>query len=179
MFQSAPRSRDRGDALTASPHRSLCWFQSAPRSRDRGDFSQFHNRHQLSGVSIRAPVSRPGRAVVAGAGVQSSIVSIRAPVSRPGRRRRLGRTSESGFNPRPGLATGATRRRGWVCASVSVSIRAPVSRPGRHIRVYSQQTSPMFQSAPRSRDRGDQLKPMLGSWPTAFQSAPRSRDRGD
>jgi len=59
------------------------------------------------------------------------------------------------FNPRPGLATGATG----------------AGRDGNFIY--------MFQSAPRSRDRGRPRALLRRHQTVVFQSAPRSRDRGD
>ena len=60
-FQSAPRSRDRGDRSRIWPASMIALFQSAPRSRDRGDFEQVIGINTQILVSIRAPVTRPGR----------------------------------------------------------------------------------------------------------------------
>ena len=84
-------------------------------------------------VSIRAPVSRPGRPRGTMLVQATGGVSIRAPVSRPGRQ----------------------YHRHHEQRKHTVSIRAPVSRPGR-LRLRRRLRRMMkFQSAPRSRDRGD------------------------
>ena len=132
QFQSAPRSRDRGDTRDWWAARQNEGFQSAPRSRDRGDprhFAAFAERNC--------------------------------------------------FNPRPGHATGATRLPEVEKLCARVSIRAPVTRPGRPGNSREPRTDTMFQSAPRSRDRGDKPPPFGMMMPLVFQSAPRSRDRGD
>ena len=67
------------------------------------------------------------------------------------------------FNPRPGLATGATWPRAPWRRNSCVSIRAPVSRPGRLFLRHGEDDRHEFQSAPRSRDRGDCDLP---NWPS-------------
>ena len=226
MFQSAPRSRDRGDAPRRAGHFGLsCFnprpghatgatpeqrchlriarFQSAPRSRDRGDTNshppgrgppcfnprpghatgatfQAGSKQIVALVSIRAPVTRPGRPKRRRSSAHSHTVSIRAPVTRPGRLSwKSNHHPQVCFNPRPGHATGATLEQPThhhlqvvsIRAPVTrpgrrnphakrkhdpaVSIRAPVTRPGRPCGPVTVTPSPMFQSAPRSRDRGD------------------------
>ena len=179
-FQSAPRSRERGDPGGRDIHYPSIMFQSAPRSRERGDrrrpqrsccgTSSFNPRPALASGAIRLTPSHRA----------PTTVSIRAPLSRAGRYvvaemiRRLGgfnprpalasgailptsaRTSKrTGFNPRPALASGAMLgQRGIGCSSrrfnprpalasgaimihpgvvrvLIVSIRAPLSRAGR------------------------------------------------
>ena len=108
-------------------------------------------------VSIRAPVSRPGRPGNSGNSSATNFVSIRAPVSRPGRHMERLRESASG----------------------GVSIRAPVSRPGRHDHSSIVGDAAVVSiRAPVSRP-GRPSKPGCGQPPARFQSAPRSRDRGD
>ena len=60
-----------------------------------------------------------------------------------------------GFNPRPGHATGATQGTSQHLRKETVSIRAPVTRPGRRDFQKWKNFVREFQSAPRSRDRGD------------------------
>jgi len=108
-------------------------FQSAPRSEDRGDGNPLPQPTALRLVSIRAPIRRPGRHCCTVKTKCPYCVSIRAPIRRPGR---PGRT-----DPTP-----STR---------PVSIRAPIRRPGRQMDGEFVSTSYMFQSAPRSEDRGD------------------------
>jgi hypothetical protein len=147
-------------------------FQSAPRPCGRGDLAQLAKDNQT-----KAFQSAPNFCQ----NLLQDSVSIRAPALRPGRPgRHGGQRREICFNPRPGLATGATL------------LLANVRR--HHLR---------FQSAPRSCDRGDlkltvvllafaSFNPRPGlatgatpnrSKPSAiaitFQSAPRSCDRGD
>ena len=155
LFQSAPRSRERGDAPHSSQPFANQSFQSAPRSRERGDSarsspcpgrSSFNPRPALaSGATFEFPIKD-----------EHARVSIRAPLSRAGRLRRVvsaaplmlfqsaPRSRERGditigfivgrlerFNPRPALASGATRPVAARCQSRNVSIRAPLSRAGR------------------------------------------------
>ena len=88
--------------------------------------------------------------------------------------------SNSCFNPRPGLATGATQSAAAADLVIAVSIRAPVLRPGRLTEQASAALADsLFQSAPRSCDRGDAVKMGRKTHARAFQSAPRSCDRGD
>ena len=178
-FQSAPRSRDRGDPQCADAPPDYEQFQSAPRSRDRGDLT--------SGFELPAvPCFNPRPGLATGATSSANLcsadlrVSIRAPVSRPGRReggkenkasakfQSAPRSRDRGdggvgendlvricFNPRPGLATGATSATPLQSKRSKVSIRAPVSRPGRPPMCAAFLADVEFQSAPRSRDRGD------------------------
>ena len=159
MFQSAPRSRDRGDLALRAVRLESDEFQSAPRSRDRGDPVHpvrlirsfcFNPRPGLAtgatreesvvatvhGVSIRAPVSRPGRRI------SRAVVSSRQLFQSAPRSRDRGDSHQKCpdnlricFNPRPGLATGATFMPEKTARALGVSIRAPVSRPGRRARV--------------------------------------------
>ena len=139
-FQSAPRSRDRGDSscnASGSPYQSFnprpglatgatsrmsesiasrhARFQSAPRSRDRGDSFDFCSFGFGDGVSIRAPVSRPGRLLPESSNCTRSDCFNPRPGLATGATssHRMIATTEACFNPRPGLATGATR---WPCA---------------------------------------------------------------
>src|SRR5688572_29216327 len=111
---------------TCNPFTPLGVFQSAPRSEERGDVSA-ENLQRGTTVSIRAPLRRAGRYPITTWEDESGNVSIRAPLRRAGR-----------------CTVGA-----WP-------------QPGR-----------VFQSAPRSEERGDAL-PVVGPENTVlFQSAPR------
>ena len=130
-------------------------FQSAPRSRDRGDRKPATLARAIV-VSIRAPVMRPGRQNPSRRRRPPSMFQS-APRSRDRGDPLSAETQKltGCFNPRPGHATGATtaaisRRRHW-----QVSIRAPVTRPGRQNNTMKKLKLITFQSAPRSRDRGD------------------------
>ncbi len=154
-FQSAPRSRDRGDRTAASPLPCVPSFNPRP-GHATGATKSMIGIGAVSYVSIRAPVTRPGRR--RGTRFASRMGQFQsAPRSRDrGDRTSLTvRSQGAGFNPRPGHATGATwpqSRRGTeqkcfnprpghatgatsvVCApmcQIFVSIRAPVTRPGR------------------------------------------------
>jgi len=60
------------------------------------------------------------------------------------------------FNPRPDPKTGATLVVTIVSLGEDVSIRAPIRRPGRPATWSTGSTLiTLFQSAPRSEDRGD------------------------
>ncbi len=156
MFQSAPRSCDRSDR---EAHRGELGHDDvsirAPVLRPER-LGEDRLRQQPRVVSIRAPVLRPERQLLGASYVGRNQVSIRAPVLRPERpsgvashqvdvvsirapvlrpeRPRLrdgpGRGT-SGFNPRPGPATGATLTLIGVQHQGVVSIRAPVLRPER------------------------------------------------
>jgi len=60
VFQSAPRSEDRGDSGQDLSGLDLRVFQSAPRTEDRGDCRAYELPHHHD-VSIRAPIRGPGR----------------------------------------------------------------------------------------------------------------------
>ena len=152
----APVTRPGRRGRFARPTSDADQFQSAPRSLDRGDSCAAHERALTGLVSIRAPVTRPGRPIAAVDGD----------------------ARDTGFNPRPGHSTGATRYGVRVARIPLVSIRAPVTRPGRpDYRAVG--LTGLFQSAPRSLDRGDSVGHLLPARLTMFQSAPRSLDRGD
>ncbi len=201
MFQSAPRSGDRGDEVASGglrgeavsirasvrrPRRQarkqagidclgfnprlgpeteatlglyrakvVGLFQSAPRSGDRGDPDPLPPPDR-AGVSIRASVRRPRRRVA----------------GREGHR-------EGGFNPRLGPETEATRGGARARCPRVVSIRASVRRPRRRFLRVDPLAGDVFQSAPRSGDRGDRNVSTRGASGCTFQSAPRSGDRGD
>jgi hypothetical protein len=122
-------------------------FQSAPRPCGRGDLAQLAKDNQT-----KAFQSAPNFCQ----NLLQDSVSIRAPALRPGRHAVAWHHYHAlSFNPRPGLATGAT----W-------SAWRPAARN-------------MFQSAPRSCDRGDLFQKINRAAPHGFQSAPRSCDRGD
>ncbi len=84
-------------------------------------------------VSIRAPLTRAGRRAPVRAIGQEIWVSIRAPLTRAGRLKRLRE----------------------MVSLIRVSIRAPLTRAGRHTACVLNPESMPFQSAPRSRERGD------------------------
>ena len=154
-------------------------FQSAPRSEDRGEvvWLRVCLRHN---VSIRAPIRRPGRVPwrrnrpairsfnprpdpKTGARQlpvqpqRPALVSIRAPIRRPGRGR-LGaccaRTPRFQSAPRS-EDRGELLTASSVAALPPVSIRAPIRRPGRVGTAVAPKFNNKFQSAPRSEDRGE------------------------
>ncbi len=108
-------------------------FQSAPRSRERGD-KRIDEGSKLLGVSIRAPLSRAGRQRFSRHTFGSSVFQ-----SAPRSRERgdwcclFAWVTEVGFNPRPALASGATNSDQNFFATKCVSIRAPLSRAGRQL----------------------------------------------
>src|SRR5256885_2147454 len=133
MFQSAPRSCDRGDVVGLLFAAHVCGFNPRP-GLATGATSTAKSSANSRPVSIRAPVLRPGRHFTHHEEEIYSEVSIRAPVLRPGR-----------------LANGV-----FVAGlDAPVSIRAPVLRPGRRQGRPDLGGIVMFQSAPRSCDRGD------------------------
>ena len=76
------------------------------------------------------------------------------------------------FNPRPGHSTGATHDRNSGRYVPVVSIRAPVTRPGRQVLRQQGAGGGLFQSAPRSLDRGDATSARCGSSPSRFNPRP-------
>ncbi len=156
VFQSALRSRDRSDPEPARAAGELQRFNPRP-GLATGATSRWRSRPAAWAVSIRAPVSRPGRLDGWLSGLTFEGVSIRAPVSRPGRPR--------------------TAR---LCSAAAWFQSAPRSRDRGDARALRLAKPPqLFQSAPRSRDRGDVNGTVCVDCKRAFQSAPRSRDRGD
>ena len=130
-FQSAPRSLDRGDTVILSPSPALVLFQSAPRSLDRGDRIRCRVFAGRSSFNPR-PGHSTGATDVNFFNPLAFAVSIRAPVTRPGRPGGHSILKMDGcFNPRPGHSTGATPRLRLHGNCFEVSIRAPVTRPGR------------------------------------------------
>ena len=105
----------------------------APVTRP-GRLRSSRTRRASGRVSIRAPVTRPGRHYRKRLFSSCAVVSIRAPVTRPGRHvfQMMLAAIRAGFNPRPGHATGATKAEERQRDIEAVSIRAPVTRPGRH-----------------------------------------------
>ena len=132
MFQSAPRPCDRGDPFGSPPHYVNTAFQSAPRPCDRGDFNC-----GTTGGTVAVFQSAPRPCDRGDAGIKRELFR------------------DSGFNPRPGLATGATFALAALAALAT------------------------FQSAPRPCDRGDSSGSSGTAPACAFQSAPRPCDRGD
>ena len=135
-FQSAPRSRDRGDSDMRDFPSFFARFQSAPRSRDRGD------RELISCPALLVEFQSAPRSRDRGDGGLYFLAA-----------------GYGCFNPRPGHATGATTTNPVGRPLTDVSIRAPVTRPGRRKTHQSRNGLLLFQSAPRSRDRGDRQKP--------------------
>ena len=202
VFQSAPRPCDRGDIAVGTIGALVFMFQSAPRPCDRGDSSPADST-RTDTVSIRAPALRPGRPV--GAWQPASVAVFQSaprPCDRGDPGSRLSVKQPPCFNPRPGLATGATRSGGGGIRRDCVSIRAPALRPGRPLMTGQRLSPRTFQSAPRPCDRGDHgltacppcvacfnPRPGLATGATVqavlllaaggFQSAPRPCDRGD
>ena len=155
MFQSAPRSEDRGESLgdgialrfgvsIRAPIRrpgrgsypfslsGLRSFQSAPRSEDRGEAATRTASAACARFNPR-PDPKTGARQVGRVLRTHATVSIRAPIRRPGR---VADGLVSGgitasFNPRPDPKTGASWNRCSAEVQQQVSIRAPIRRPGR------------------------------------------------
>ena len=107
------------------------------------------------------------------------------------------------FNPRPARSSGATKADSTSMSITTVSIHAPLDRAGRLERQQRRADFGLFQSTPRSIERGDFVGRRLrderidvsihapldragrhsayGKTATnpAFQSTPRSIERGD
>ena len=170
MFQSAPRSVERGDrqlrgrrstsfnprpaqssgatAHDAPSVRRPRMFQSAPRSVERGDSRAGRSARRRSGFNPRP--------------AQSSGATLRASTLR---------SAKPCFNPRPAQSSGATTR----CPSALTQRFNP--RPAQSSGATScrelRSDAAVFQSAPRSVERGDPARGAMYS-SAMFQSAPRS-----
>ncbi len=131
-FQSAPRSRERGDWHRIEGQGVIQMFQSAPRSRERGDLIPVASPEKIDKFQS-APRSRERGDRGRRKGGEGDCVSIRAPLSRAGRH----------------MSTGS------IGKTAGVSIRAPLSRAGRPLSPQVAPPPSEFQSAPRSRERGD------------------------
>ena len=83
------------------------------------------------------------------------------------------------FNPRPAHASGATRPKTGMSELHKVSIHAPLTRAGRRPYRERKAGDRVFQSTPRSRERGDIAGSTNYVIDFGFQSTPRSRERGD
>ena len=85
----------------------------------------------------------------------------------------------SSFNPRPAQSSGATGETLGLAYRM-VSIRAPLSRAGRPSLRRLTSGKQLFQSAPRSVERGNSVYGEdCARRMRVFQSAPRSVERGD
>ena len=155
-FQSAPRSLERGDQTEAEASGLIAGFNPRP-ALSNGATAPTSQPLPAGAVSIRAPLSRTGRPRGSDAARSDCPVSIRAPLSRTGRHRHHAAWEVDG----------------------AVSIRAPLSRTGRRLRPWWSASNEMFQSAPRSLERGDTTAPRTAVVSLVFQSAPRSLERGD
>ena len=70
------------------------------------------------------------------------------------------------FNPRPAPRSGAIRWRGIDHRLAVVSIRAPLRGAGRYAAHATPPPAAVFQSAPRSEERGDMrstMRPVMES----------------
>ena len=131
-------------------------FQSAPRSRERDD-----DRHGQWLGKILCFNPRPALA--------SGTTHTRRPITE----------RSKSFNPRPALASGTTRHRRDLGQHRGVSIRAPLSRAGRREGLRQRWNCRRVSiRAPLSRAGRLDTNSVEVSMPV-FQSAPRSRERDD
>ncbi len=181
LFQSAPRSRERDDYRHQVFRELRPCFNPRPALAS-GTTQCECGQSRMIEVSIRAPLSRAGRlgqcsarpqrgcfnprpALASGTTTHGRSWSVPVPCFNPRPALASGTTTQRttassswrSFNPRPALASGTTQA--LMCATLvrSVSIRAPLSRAGRRSRAAPRQRRPKFQSAPRSRERDDNL----------------------
>ena len=68
---------------------------------------------------------------------------------------KLATAIQPGFNPRPAPKSGAIQLGGSLPYLKQVSIRAPLRRAGRFAKSKTNNAAVVFQSAPRSEERGD------------------------
>ena len=155
--ESSPRSRERGHILTKLLSKEGSSFNPRP-AHASGTTGSVPVRTSDSHVSIRAPLTRAGR--------QSAMIMLATLVafqSAPRSRERGDRARFQGelgphcFNPRPAHASGATRPIIGLALVGPVSIRAPLTRAGRQLAMVMLWNDMVFQSAPRSRERGDRF----------------------
>ena len=131
-FQSTPPSKERGDNHLRSPHRLRRCFNPRPPPK-RGATPARTRRQGYPPVSIHAPLQREGRPPASRCTLRPRRVSIHAPLQREGRLALL-------LN---------------VLNFLFVSIHAPLQREGRLRGRAQPASSPVFQSTPPSKERGD------------------------
>ena len=155
MFQSAPRSRERGDTARNGGSQGPKPFQSAPRSRERGD-----GTGRTIDRSHCCFNPRPAHASGA-TNCASSVLGVSLFQSAPRSRERgdIVRILMVSLNPQfqsaPRSRERGDRRSVLIPTTMQVSIRAPLTRAGRLPVHSSPSRNGSFQSAPRSRERGD------------------------
>ena len=202
MFQSAPRSEERGDAGLQGFVLGRDVSIRAPL-RGAGRRTGHSSASVSVAVSSRAPLRGAGRRFGGGFLGGVHVVSIRAPLRGAGRRIfRSGFATFACFNPRPAPRSGATVWTDIYQNGHPVSIRAPLRGAGRPsaVRVISPPCCFNPRPAPRSgatregerelaggvvsiraplRGAGRRTNlPVRAPYPL-FQSAPRSEERGD
>ncbi len=152
MFQSAPRSEERGDmsVVRLAQHRYV--FQSAPRSEERGDLLPQVLLPRPSGFNPR-PAPRSG--------------AIRHGLMRT--------NADKRFNPRPAPRSGAIGVFRKMPQRSPVSIRAPLRGAGRYSQRRDFAARSMFQSAPRSEERGDGFISLSRAKKRSFNPRPAPR----
>ncbi len=205
LFQSTPRSEERGDVGGLEQVRGLAVSFNPRPAPKNGATCEPLLGPLLTLVSIHAPLRRTGRLQHRHQGRQAHGVSIHAPLRRTGRLRMLSSSSlPLRFQSTPRSEERGDSGRAWHVSRWTVSIHAPLRRTGRPVvaRVNPAALS-LFQSTPRSEERGDLSQliapppvrcfnprpaPKNGATgcpdsgmacPAGFQSTPRSEERGD
>ncbi len=200
MFQSTPRSEERGDWASTSPAAVETSFNPRPAPKNGATAVLLRIANRL-GVSIHAPLRRTGRLGRKGRmdqskwfqstprseerGDPSPCAALAGPRSfnpRPAPKNGatwqssiIGATIQS-FNPRPAPKNGATSQ-GLIpdCQGPGVSIHAPLRRTGRQGLIQSSSGRRRFQSTPRSEERGDQAYSAIQAYIKVSIHAPLRR----
>ncbi len=202
VFQSAPRSGERGDDRSSSSTRTANCFNPrlAPESEAIGHLL---TRYPRDDVSIRASLRRARRsASISGSVAPPQFQSAPRSGERGDSSTRGTSAKASSFNPRLAPESEAMLVCKCPVRRHHVSIRASLRRARRLPSTRRAAMPIMFQSAPRSGERGDGVRPpgpvcgtvsiraslrrarRFTTAPAApaglvFQSAPRSGERGD
>ena len=178
-FQSAPRSEERGDGHHHPTSPQKCCFNPRPAPKS-GAIQTTSGQTTDQRVSIRAPLRRAGRwhrcgyrrqwrcfnprpAPKSGAMTPAFHESSQGACFNPRPAPKSGAISTPAlpfpallsFNPRPAPKSGAIYEQILAEKQANVSIRAPLRRAGRCKKAGASFVPAMFQSAPRSEERGD------------------------
>ena len=158
LFQSAPRSEERGDGFFRSGLVIYTSFNPRPAPRSGAMPIRGTGSSGLRSFNPR-PAPRSGAIRRSLPQAHHRGVSIRAPLRGAGRWvRRLGSIGSRGFNPRPAPRSGAIRDGAKSQILTIVSIRAPLRGAGRYICQLRARNTACFNPRPAPRSGAMPLK---------------------
>ena len=181
MFQSAPLTEARGDALPSGWRGNLPSFNPLPLPKQGETLPIVQPIVSFDDVSIRSPHRSKGRPT------RSPITSAALTCFNPLPSPKQGETflcwgcgfRLTCFNPLPSPKQGETGETVRIQHLDRVSIRSPHRSKGRRGPEILLLCQDEFQSAPLTEARGDSRTIPLYSQATRFQSAPLTEARGD